>query len=303
MSEKKQKVIFLLGPTAIGKTKASVSLAKKFNGEIISSDSVQIYKEFDIGSAKVTKDEMQGIKHYGIDIIEPTEEFSVFDYVQYTKNAIKEIAQKGKLPIVVGGTGLYVRALTEGYNFGGANKNKDFREKIEKRIEDEGLESVYQILLEKNKDLALKTDRYNKVRVIRALEIAMFGSEKEKSESEFEFKIFALSLDREKLYQRINKRVDIMFDEGVQKEVENLYKAYGEVQPMRAIGYKELIPYLKGEKTLSECKDLIKQHTRNYAKRQQTFLRGMENINFIDVEDFENALTNMEKQIKDFIER
>ena len=301
MSNKKQKVIFLLGPTAIGKTKASVELAKAFNGEVISSDSVQIFKEFDIGSAKVTKDEMQSIKHYGIDIIDPQKEFSVFDYVTYTKNAINEISKNGKLPIVVGGTGLYVRALTEGYNFGGAEKNAEFRKEIEKQIEENGLESVYAKLVEMDKELALKTDRFNKVRVIRALEIATFGTKKEKDESEYEFKIFALNLDREKLYQRINKRVDIMFEEGVQKEVETLYKKYGLVQPMRAIGYKELIPFIEGKDSIEKCKDLIKQHTRNYAKRQQTFLRGMENVKFVDVENFDSALNEIKEEIEKFL--
>lgn len=298
----KTKVVFLLGPTGVGKTGISIALAKAFDGEIISSDSVQIFKEFDIGSAKITKEEMQGVKHYGIDIISPLQEFSAYDYVQYTKEKIAEISAKGKLPIVVGGTGLYVRALTEGYNFGQAEKNAEFREKIEKEIEENGLESVYNKLCEIDTDLASKTDGKNKVRVIRALEIATFGTKKEKvNQSEFDCKIFALNMDRQKLYDKINQRVDIMVKDGVIEEAERLYRKYGLVQPMTAIGYKEFIPYFNNEMTKQECIDLVKQHTRNYAKRQLTFLRGMANVELIDAEDKSAALTSIIEQVNNFI--
>jgi len=295
------KVVFILGPTGVGKTDISVKLAKEFNGQIISSDSVQIYKEFDIGSAKVTKDEMQGVVHYGIDILSPTQEFSAFDYAQYTKEKIKEISSKGCLPIVVGGTGLYVKALVEGYNFGDVQKNKEFRDKIEDEIELNGLDYAYNKLLELDKDLALKVDGKNKVRVIRALEIATFGSKKEKSgKSDFDYKIFALNLDRELLYDRINKRVDIMVENGVIDEAKSLYEKYGLVQPMSAIGYKEFIPYFNSEMELSRCIDLVKQHSRNYAKRQLTFLRSMQNIEFIDVLDRDLAFEKIKNSIKIF---
>ena len=177
----KQKVVFILGPTGVGKTKLSVWIAKKFNGEIISADSVQIFKEFDVGSAKVTQEEMSGIKHYGIDIVNPDEEFSVFDYIEYTKRCIEKISKEGKLPVIVGGTGLYVKALTEGYNLGGTEKNAQFREELEEKIKKDGLESVYQVLKDKSPEMAEKTDKDNKVRVIRALEIATFGGDKEKT--------------------------------------------------------------------------------------------------------------------------
>lgn len=285
-----QKVIFILGPTGVGKTKISLELAKKFDGEIISADSVQIFKEFDIGSAKVTLEEMQGIKHYGIDIIEPNQEFSVYDYVEYTKKTIEEIFKKGKLPIIVGGTGLYVKALTEGYNFGETGKNKDFREKLESEIEEKGLEEVFDRLVKLNKELADKTDRFNKVRVIRALEIATFGGEKLTTTPLYDYKVFALNLDREKLYERINKRVDLMLDKGLLKEAEKLYNKYGYVQPMTAIGYKEFLPYFKGEKQIEECVNLAKQHSRNYAKRQITFLKSIKDIKFVDVENLNEAI-------------
>lgn len=298
---RKIKVIFILGPTGVGKSGVAVEVAKKFDGEIISSDSVQIFKEFDIGSAKITQDEMQGVKHYGIDIVSPSQEFSVYDFVEFTKQKIKEIAKRGHLPIVVGGTGLYVKALCEGYNFGQAEKNEKFREKLEKEIEEKGLENVYQKLFELDENLAKSIDCKNRVRVIRAIEIATFGSKKEKNESEFDCKIFALNMDRTKLYDKINRRVDIMVKDGVVKEVEDLYKKYGLVQPMRAIGYKEFLPYFEGEQKLDECIELVKQHTRNYAKRQLTFLRGMNDIEFVDGENKEDAKKQIFDKIDEFL--
>ena len=300
---KKQKVIFILGPTGVGKTNLSVWLAKEFNGEIISADSVQIFKEFDIGSAKVTKEEMSGVQHYGIDIVKPNQEFSVFDYISYTKECINEISKKGKLPIIVGGTGLYVKALTEGYNLGGTEKHEEFRQNIEKEIETNGLESVYKILKERNPLLAEKTDRNNKVRVIRALEIATFGGEKQKDNCcQYDFQIFALNIDRQILYQRINQRVDKMIDSGLESEANNLLKKYGKnAQPMKAIGYKEFIDYFDNLITKEEAIEFIKQHSRNYAKRQLTFLRSMKNVDFIDVLDFEKAKLVIKEKIGKFL--
>jgi tRNA dimethylallyltransferase len=296
-----EKVVVILGATCTGKSKIGLSLAKKFNGEIISADSVQIFKEFDIGSAKITKEEMDGVVHYGIDEISPDKEFSVFDYASWTKEKIKEIAAKGKLPIIVGGTGLYVKALCEGYNFGGTEKHAEFRQNLEKEIDENGIESVYQKLVKLNPEMAQSIDKNNKVRVIRAFEIAKFGEVQTKSKPEFDFKIFALVQDREKLYQKINLRVDQMVDSGLKEEVENLYKKYGLVQPMRAIGYKELIPYIKGEDSFENCVNLIKQHTRNYAKRQMTFLRSMKDVNFVDIENFDSAFENITEKINLFI--
>lgn len=294
----KSKVVFILGPTGVGKTSFSIQLAKAFDGEIISADSVQIFKEFDIGSAKITKDEMEGVVHYGIDIVSPEEEFSVYDYVKFTKRKIKEIQSKGKLPIIVGGTGLYVKSLIENYNFGGTDKRPDFRESLEKEIEEKGLEFVFNRLEQLNPVLAEKIDKKNKVRVIRAFEIALFGSEKTKQEeSEYDFKIFALNLERQKLYDRINMRVDLMLKNGLIKEVEKLYCKYGYCQPMRAIGYKEVVDFINAKCSESEMVEKIKQHSRNYAKRQLTFLKGIDKVQFIDVEDKQKALDLMIKEI------
>lgn len=292
---KNKNVIFILGPTGVGKTFFSVLLAKKMNGEIISADSVQIYKGLNIGSAKVSQDKMQGVVHYAIDILEPEEEFSVYEFVEYTKQKIDEIISKGKLPIIVGGTGLYVKALTQGYNFGGVNKNLELRKKLEDLAKEKGNEFLYDMLKEENLEIAKKTDYHNTVRLVRAMEIALSGGEKTTSEQEINPLMIALTKDREKLYEGINKRVDIMIENGLVDEVKTL-KERGltiDNQCMKAIGYKEVLAYLDGEYDYNKMVELLKQHSRNYAKRQFTFLRGMENINFINVEDLESA----EKQI------
>ncbi len=305
MCEEKKQVIFILGATGTGKSDIAIKLAKRFNGEIISADSVQIFKEFNIGSAKITEREMNGIKHYGLDIISPNEEFSVYDYVEYTKEKIEEITQKGKIPIIVGGTGLYIKSLIEGYNFGGTEKHDDFREQLEKDIKEYGLEKVYNRLLKLDYNLAKSIDKHNPVRVIRALEIATFGSQKTKqSDCEYDFKQLVITLERPLLYQKINKRVDLMIKQGLVEEVKNLYMKYGDnVQPMKAIGYKEVLPYLKGDISFDEMVELIKQHTRNYAKRQMTFLRKLNETIIIDNSDKNLALEKASMEIKKWIKK
>ncbi len=287
----KKKVVFILGPTAVGKTFFSVKLAKKLNGEIISADSVQVYKGLDIGSAKVTKEEMQGVVHYAIDILQPWEEFSVYDFVEYTKQKIDEIVSKNKLPIIVGGTGLYVKALTLGYNFGGVNKDANLRENLEKLAEEKGNDYLYQMLLEKDKDMAEKTDKNNTVRLVRALEIALSDGQKQTGNVDIDYLIFALVKDRAILYDAINKRVDTMLANGLIDEVKSLKQSglTAQNQSMRAIGYKEVLSYLDGEIDYDRMVEILKQHSRNYAKRQLTFLRGMQNVNFVDTSDVSSA--------------
>lgn len=295
----KKKVVFILGPTAVGKTYFSVMLAKAFDGEIISADSVQIYKGFDIGSAKVTKDEMQGVKHYAIDILEPEEDFSVFDFVQYTREKIDQITEEKHLPIVVGGTALYIKALTKGYNFGGAGKDENLR----KSLEEKPLDELCQMLKEKDEKLYLKIDLQNKVRVVRALEIALADGEKTQEEVDIEPLLIALVKDRQYLYEAINKRVDIMLENGLVDEVKALM-ARGlnkENSSMKAIGYKEVFDYLNGDVTYEKMVEILKQHSRNYAKRQLTFLRSMDDINFVDVSNLENAKNEIFKLVGDFL--
>ena len=300
-----KKVIFILGPTAVGKTFFSVKLAKEIDGEIISSDSVQIYKGLDVGSAKVTQEEMQGVVHYAIDILEPEEEFSVFDYVQYTRQKIDEITAKGKVPIVVGGTGLYVRALTEGYNFGCAAKDEELRSHLENLAKEKGNDFLFEMLKDKNPEMAEKTDKANTVRLVRALEIALSDGEKTKSEVDINPLVIALKRDREKLYFDINRRADIMIENGLIAEVEGLLKRGLTLdnQSMRGIGYKEVVGYLQGEYDYDRMIEILKQHCRNYAKRQLTFLRGMDNVNFVEVEDRAKAFEEILALANNFLNK
>ena len=296
----KTQVLFILGPTAVGKTAVSVEIAKLFDGEIISCDSVQIFRGLDIGSAKVMEEEKQGIPHHLIDIKEPTETFTSFQFVEEMKKKITEITSRGKLPIVVGGTSLYVKSLILNYNFGGVGVDEEFRDKLNKLLEEKGLESLYERLSSEDKTLAENIDRHNPQRVIRALEISHFKGEKKTSESEIDALVFALTLDRKTLYERINKRVDIMLKNGLIEEVKSLKDAgvTRDCQSMKAIGYKEVYAYLDGEISYDEMAELIKKHSRNYAKRQLTFLRGMDNINYIDVENLNDAIKEISKKVK-----
>ena len=285
----KSKVVAIIGPTAVGKSKIGIDVAKAFNGEIISADSIAVFKEFNIGSAKIMPKQMQGVKHYGIDIVSPSEQFSTFDFVVMAKKAIKKILDQGKLPIIVGGTALYVKALIENYNLGG-KVDMNLRETLTKQLEEKGLpfmaERLKKILGEESKEIDLK----NPIRVLRALELALSGQNKTKNESEYDCKVFALIKDRQTLYNDINVRVDQMFANGLESEVRALYKKYGvNAQPFKAIGYKEFLPYFKGRCTKEDMINLIKQHSRNYAKRQITFIKSMQNVCFVDGENVEEA--------------
>ncbi len=299
---KKNKAIFILGPTAVGKTYFSVKLAQKLNGEVISSDSVQIYRGLNVGSAKVTESEMQGIVHHGIDIKEADEEFSVFDFVEFTKEKIAEISARGKMPIVVGGTGLYVKALLGGYDFGGTNKDEKLRGELEALVKEKGNDFLFDMLKEKNPAMAERTDKFNAVRLVRALEIALSGGEKGKAESDIDALVIALNRDRARLYEDINRRVDIMLENGLVSEVEGLV-AKGltrDNQSMRAIGYKEVLQFLNGEFDFERMVELVKQHSRNYAKRQLTFLRGMDDVHFVGTEDKDKAFEEILSLVKEW---
>ena len=291
------KVLFILGPTAVGKTEISIKLAKEFNGEIISSDSVQIYRGLDIGSAKVKKEEMKDVSHHLIDIVSPNESFTAFDMTEAIKEKIKEITSRGHLPIVVGGTSLYVKSLILGYNYGGVGIDAEYRNELNRILEKDGLEKLCEMLKNEDESAFDKIDKHNPLRVIRALEIAHLKGEKKTAKKTLNPLTFALILDRQKLYDRINKRVDKMLKDGLVEEVKTLLGAgvKEDSQSMHAIGYKEVISFLKGEISYEKMVDLIKQHSRNYAKRQLTFLRGMEEVNYVDVEDKDNVDSMLEK--------
>ena len=288
-----KKVLFILGPTGVGKSEVGIKLAQIFNGEIISADSVQVFRELNIGSAKVSEKEMGNIKHHAIDILPPQAKFSVFEFVKLTKDLIEQISAKGKNPIIVGGTGLYVKALTEGYDFGGESVPQQSREDLDKMTNEE----LANLLKSLNPEILNKIDLNNKRRLVRAVEIAREGKKVSKNKCEYDFLVLALIQPREQLYKKINDRVDLMIKKGLVEEVKGL-KEKGltlENQSMSAIGYKEIYNYLEGQCTLEDAVNLIKQHTRNYAKRQITFMKGLQ-CEFMARDD-ENAII---KRVEEF---
>lgn len=288
----KQKVIVICGPTASGKTALSIELAKKINGEIVSCDSMQIYKEMDIGTAKPTVEEMQGIKHYMIGIISPNERYSVADYKKDAKIAIKEILGKGKVPIVVGGTGLYIDSLIYEIEYQNIEFDREYREHLEKEVKEKGLEELYNVAKEIDPEAIEKISKNDKKRILRILEIYHATGENKteqerksrQKEVEYDYKVYALNMDREKLYDRINKRVDKMIEEGLIQEVEKIYKKYNDFPTaMQGLGYKEVVEYLEGKLTKEEMIEKIKQETRRYAKRQLTWFRKNKQTIWLDV--------------------
>ena len=288
----KPKVIVIVGPTASGKTALSIELAKKIDGEIISCDSMQIYKDMNIGSAKPTIEEMQGIKHYMIDIAEPTERFSVAEYKKRSEEAIEKILQKGKVPIIVRGTGLYANSLIYNIEYNEIMLDEEYRKNLMKIAETEvGLATLYEKARSIDPVAMEKISSNDKKRIIRVLEIkhstgknkTELELESRKNEVKYEYKVFAINMPREILYDRINKRVDIMIENGLIDEVENIIEKYKEFPTaMQAIGYKEIVMYLKGELTKQEAIEKIKQESRRYAKRQITWFKKIENIKWID---------------------
>ncbi len=288
-----------MGATGIGKTQFSIILAKRYNLEIISADSVSVYKEFNIGSAKIKEEEKQGIIHYGIDIISPKEIFSSGEFYKYTLQKIEEIHKKGKIPLIVGGTGLYIKSLVNGYNFGGVERHDDFRKSLEIKYEKEGIESLQKELKDLNEEVYNSIDRNNKVRLIRAIEIEKFGGSKSGSKINYDFKIIILDMPRDELYKRINQRTKIMLESGLIDETKFLYGKYGDCQPLNAIGYKETMSYLRGEIDLQTLESLISQHTRNYAKRQITFMKKIKG-EIVNLQD-ENQVNMILKEIDEWI--
>lgn len=290
----KPKVIVIAGPTASGKTALSIELAKKINGEIVSADSMQIYKEMDIGTAKPTKDEMENIKHYLLDFVSPEERFSVAQYQELAQKKIETILKNGKVPIVVGGTGLYIDSLVYGIKFEQTNTDMEYRSMLEKIAETDGLETLYNKAKEIDPIAMKKISPNDKKRIIRVLEIyKQTGKTKTEQEIEsrkqeipFDYKVFILEMDRDKLYEKINLRVDMMLEQGLIEEVKQIYKKYSYFPTaMQGIGYKEVVEYLKNEISKEEMIEKIKQETRRYAKRQITWFKKDKNwkkINALD---------------------
>ncbi|OOM77417.1 tRNA dimethylallyltransferase [Clostridium puniceum] len=288
----KQKLLVIGGPTAVGKTDLSIKLAKILNGEIISADSMQIYKYMDIGSAKVTQEEMDGINHYLIDVINPDVPFSVADFKDYGNKALNDILSKSKLPIISGGTGLYINSLTCNMTFTEAEKDEHFRKYIENLAVEKGNEYIHEMLKECD-PISYKEIHYNnRKRVIRALEVfkltnkpfSSYNAGEDFYNGDYDVYYYVLTMGREKLYERINKRVDIMMKRGLLEECIRL-KEMGytsDIQSMQGIGYKEILYYLEDKISLDEAVNMIKQGSRNYAKRQLTWFRRDKRCIFID---------------------
>lgn len=290
----KQKIIAITGPSSSGKTKLSIELAKQINGEIISVDSRQIYKELDIGSAKPTLEEREGIPHYLMDIIDLNQEYTVANFCDDANIKIKEIINKGKVPILVGGTGLYFRVLLQDFDLPRVEPNKELREELEQKSSEE----LYSILKDKDPDIAEKIHFNNKVKIVRALEVCLtlgipMSKAQKKKESEYNVLWFGLNAqNREFLYERINKRVDLMFEQGLINEAKKLFEKYGENKILLGtIGYQELYPYFNGQSDLETASNLLKQNTRRYAKRQISWFKANQNIYWFDIE--KESLKNM----------
>ncbi|MCI8383515.1 MAG: tRNA (adenosine(37)-N6)-dimethylallyltransferase MiaA [Clostridia bacterium] len=300
-----EKVIVICGPTASGKTSLSIELAKKINGEIISADSMQIYQEMNIGTAKPTIEERQGIQHYLLDFVSPEERYSVADYKKEAKKAIGEILQKGKVPIIVGGTGLYIDSLIYEIEYPEISFDATYRKQLEQRVQEEGLESLYKEA-EKIDPLAIrKISPNDEKRILRILEIyqatGKTKTEQEKDSRknpvEYDYLVFALKWDREVLYERINKRVDIMIEQGLIEEVKNILENHKKFPTaMQGLGYKEVVEFLKEEITKEEMIEKLKMETRRYAKRQMTWFR--KNKQTIWLEGQEKIEDNIEKICK-----
>lgn len=303
----KPKILVVAGPTASGKTKIGVELAKRLNGEIISADSMQIYKYMNIGTAKPNVIEMQGIPHHLIDFVELGENFSVVQYKEMATKCMEDILSRGEVPIFVGGTGLYINSITEEIKYDETAENKEIREKLEKIAETKGNEELYKKLKEVDLDAYNRLHLNDTKRIIRALEVfeatGITITEHQKMskeiEKKYDYKIVGLWLEREKLYDRINRRVDNMIKEGLETEAKNIIdmlKNAGKVTSFQAIGYKEFLKYFEGEITFDEAISSIKQESRRYAKRQITWFKRTNGLKWIDVE------RDIEEVIKDIID-
>lgn len=276
----KTKIIVVLGPTAVGKTALGIELAQTFNGEIISGDSQQVYRQLDIGTAKASKEEQAAAPHHLIDVREVTDGYSAFDFVEEASAKIDEMVGRGKLPIIVGGTGLYLQSLVEGYHLGGQLEQEAvlaYRKELE-FCDD-------QTLFAQVEAAGIVIPEINRRRAIRALELARFGKDLENQETAYDVLYIGLSDDREVLYERINKRVDAMMDQGLLEEAQWLYDNYPDVQASRGIGYKEFFPYFAGQESLDQAVDKVKQQTRRFAKRQLTWFRNRMQISFYKVSE------------------
>ncbi len=304
---KKPPLIILTGPTAVGKTKLSIALAKAVGGEIISADSMQVYKEMDIGSAKIRKEEMNGIPHFLVDVLSPSEEFHVVKFQEMAKEALKGIYKRGHIPIVVGGTGFYIQALLYDIDFTKGNEDTSYRDKLEALAKEKGCVAVHAMLKEVDEKAAMEIHPNNLKRVIRALEfhhqtggkISEHNEKERQKESPYQFLYLVLHDERAKLYARIESRIDEMIDEGLLEEVRALKeKGYTkDMVSMQGLGYKEILSYLDNEISFEEAVYILKRDTRHFAKRQITWFKRERDVTWIE----KGAFDYDEKRILDYI--
>lgn len=292
----KKDLIVVCGPTASGKTALSIKLAKALNGEIISADSMQIYRGLDVGTAKVTESEADGVPHHMIDVVDPNQSFSVAEYVKMTRAVIEDVVSRGKTPIIAGGTGLYVNSLIFGYKFSNTDIDENLRQELQDFCDSHGKEALHELLRELNPERAEALHVNDVKRVIRAIEVCKQGEccESNVDESkQYEYKAIMLEPDRSVLYERINNRVDLMIKNGLIDEARTAIERYNlnlEHQSMQAIGYKELYNYLNGKESLEDAVDTIKRVTRNYAKRQLTWFKKFPNVKIFKAPDLDEIL-------------
>lgn len=293
----KKPLIVLTGPTAVGKTKLSISLAKAVNGEIISADSMQIYKYMDIGSAKIHPEEMDGVRHFLVDELLPDEEFHIVRFQQMAKAAMEEIYAKGKIPILVGGTGFYIQAITRDIDFTQAEQEDAYRAKLEELAKEKGAEYLHEELKKVDPKAAEEIHPNNVKRVIRALEffhqnktpISAHNQEQKEQTSPYNLAYFVLNAPRELLYERIEKRIDEMLEEGLVEEVAALKEkgCHRGMVSMQGLGYKEILAYLEGELSLEEAVRILKRDTKHFAKRQLTWFRREQEVTWVEKEKFD----------------
>ncbi len=297
MTQTKENLVVILGPTAAGKTSLSLLLAEDFHAEIISGDSMQVYRGMDIGTAKVSREERARIPHHLIDIHDPDHDFSVAEFQERATRLITEINQRGKLPMIVGGTGLYIESVTHRFRFAEAGQDESFRLKYQQYADEHGNEALHQRLSDIDPETAQRLHPNDRKRIIRALEIyhltgqPMSRFQEKEKVSPYHLLMIGLSMERDLLYQRINQRVDQMIEEGLVDEVKRLLtEGYDpSLTSMQGLGYKELVPYIKGEDpSLEHAVELIKKRTRNFAKRQLSWFRRMEEIHWFDLSQREN---------------
>ncbi len=293
----KKPLIILTGPTAVGKTELSIQLAKKINGSIISADSMQVYRHMDIGSAKIQKEEMQGIPHYLIDTFEPDEEFHVVKFQEYAKKYLEEIYEEGRIPIVAGGTGFYIQALLYDIDFTEEQEDSAYRKELEAIAEEQGVHILHEKLRAVDLKSAEEIHENNVKRVIRALEfyhrsgqkISEHNEKERQKESPYNFAYFVLNDERERLYGRINQRVELMLEQGLVEEVKKLKDMgyHKQMVSMQGLGYKEILDYLDDEYTLEEAVYRIKRDTRHFAKRQLTWFRREREVLWVNKQEFQ----------------